>query len=166
MQKQSIFLLLPCCTQQVAKGQADGRRVLEAKHMPKQLTDQVINAAIEGFKVQKTRLNERIAELRAMLSSTATPGPAVTKRRKFSAAARQHMREAQRQRWTRVRGRAVARAQKAKPKRHISEQGLKNIIAATKRRWALKRLEAAKARKAAVSRKKAASKKVPRKKAA
>jgi hypothetical protein len=139
--------------------------------MSKRLTDQVINAAIEGFKAQKTRLNEQIAELRAMLShspngSTATPEPAVTKRRKFSAAARRRTRKAQRQRWTRVRGRAVARVQKVKPKRHISEQGLKNIIAATKRRWALKRLQAAKARKAAVSRKKAASKKVPRKKAA
>jgi hypothetical protein len=32
----------------------------------------------------------------------------------------------------------------AKPKRRISEEGMKRIIAATKKRWALKRAEAAK----------------------
>jgi hypothetical protein len=45
----------------------------------------------------------------------------------------------------------------AKPKRRISEEGIKRIIAATKKRWALKRAEAAKT-KPAVARKTARNK--------
>jgi hypothetical protein len=122
--------------------------------MPK-LTNEVINAAIEGFKARKTRINERIAELSAMLSpKSAQSSPitqaALTKRRKFSTSARRRMREAQRLRWAKIRGEtAEAGKHSAKPERRISKQGLQNIIAATKRRWALKRLEAAKAKKAA-----------------
>jgi hypothetical protein len=124
--------------------------------MPKRMTDEIINAAIDGFAAQKARLNQQIAELRAMLNdgqghSAATPESAPTKRRKFSAAARRRMREAQRQRWARIRKPsepAGSAKRESKPKRRISKQGLKNIIAATKRRWALRRLEAARGKKA------------------
>jgi hypothetical protein len=128
--------------------------------MPTKLTDEIINAAIDGFRVQKTRLDQQIAELRAMLpggspgTGTTTDG-AASKRRKFSPAALRRIREAQRQRWTRARAEKTAATKFAKPKRRMSAQDLKNIIAATKRRWALKRLEAAKAKKGAVSGKKA-----------
>jgi hypothetical protein len=140
--------------------------------MPKQITEQVINAAIDGFVAKKARLDQQIAELRAMLpgrsnGSATVPEPTTTNRRKFSAAARRRMREAQRLRWSKIRGEKIALTHKtARPKRRISAQGLKNIIDATKRRWALKRLAAAKARKAASVPKKTGAKRVARKKAA
>jgi hypothetical protein len=139
--------------------------------MPTRLTAQIINAAIDGFQAQKSKLDQRIAELRAMLSGTSveavtTPQPTPAKRRKFSAAALRRMREAQRQRWARVRGETAAATKPAKPKRRISAQGMRNIIAATKRRWALNRREAAKARKAVASPKKAGVKKATKKVAA
>lgn len=140
--------------------------------MPRKLTDQVISAAIDGFVAQKARLDQQIAELRAMLPSNTNGAATVpelkpTNHRKFSAAARRRMREAQRLRWSKIRGETIAPPHRtARPKRRISEQGLKNIIAATKRRWALRRLEAAKAKKAASTHKKAAPRKVARKKTA
>jgi hypothetical protein len=51
----------------------------------------------------------------------------------------------------------------ANPKRRISEEGMKRIIAATKKRWRLQKAEAAKAKPAAT--KKTVSKKAARKKA-
>ena len=119
------------------------------KKMPGKLSDQIINAAIDGFEAQRTRLDQQIAALRAMLPGSSagtgtTPNGAPTKRRKFSAAALRRMREAQRQRWAKVRAETKATTKPARPKRRISKQGLKNIIAATKRRWALQRLEGAK----------------------
>jgi hypothetical protein len=133
--------------------------------MPKKLSDSIINAAIDGFIAHKARLDQRIAELRAMLSGEAAEGvttaaPTPAKHRKSSAAAR--MKEAQRLRLAKVRGeRAATAAKTVKPRRRISKQGLKNIIAATKRRWALKRRE-----KVASFHKKAGSKEVPKKRAA
>lgn len=140
-------------------------------NVPTKLTDQIINAAIDGFVAQNARLDQQIAELRAMLPGSSNgagtvPEPKPTNRRKFSAAARRRMREAQRLRWSKIRGETAPAHKTARPKQRISEQGLKNIIAATKRRWALKRLEAAKARKAASVPKKAGAKRVTKKKAA
>ena len=68
--------------------------------MPKRLTDEIVRAAIEGFTVQKAHLNQRIAELRAMLnvSSPESPAalePAPGKRRKMSAIARRRIAAAQ-----------------------------------------------------------------------
>jgi hypothetical protein len=113
--------------------------------MPNKLTNQIISAAIDGFESQKTRIDQQIAELRAMLSggpaeTAATPEPTTGKRRKFSAAARKRMREAQQLRWAKIRGEsgpAVRAATPEKPKRRISEEGMKRIIAATKKRWRL-----------------------------
>ena len=130
------------------------------------LTADIITAAIEGFERQKGRINEQIAELRAMLPSgsapIATPEAPRRKRRKFSAAAIKRMREAQQRRWAKVRGETEppATSKSEKPKRRISEEGMKRIIAATKKRWALKRAtEAAKVKKAGPARKKAGAKK-------
>jgi hypothetical protein len=80
--------------------------------MPKELTAEIITAAITGFEAQKTRIDTQIAELRALLPG-GSPQPAVSetteaapqrKRRKFSAAARRRMKEAQQRRWAKVRG--------------------------------------------------------------
>src|SRR5215472_13862796 len=137
--------------------------------MPAKLTNEIITAAIDGFESQKRKIDDQIAELRAMLpgssaETTATQGAPTRKPRKFSAAARRRMKEAQQTRWAKIRGEsepsaAAATPEPSKPKRRISEEGMKRIIAATKKRWALKRAEAAKAKKTAPPRKKATVKK-------
>src|SRR5258708_1476765 len=79
-------------------------------HMPTNLSPQIINAAIFGFEQQKARIDDQIAELRAMLDGGTRPTPAATpeaptiKRRKFSAAARRRMKEAQQLRWAKIKG--------------------------------------------------------------
>ena len=112
------------------------------------LTPEIISAAIEGFEAQKTRIDQQIAELRGMeagSSEAASPKPEEGSgpRRKFSAAAKQKMREAQQLRWAKIRGEdgesTPAAAKEAKPKRRISEEGRQRIIAATKKRWADKK---------------------------
>src|SRR5215471_574416 len=103
------------------------------------LTPEIINAAIKGFESQKRRIDDQIAELRAMLpggssETTATTEAPTGKRRKFSAAAIRRMREAQQRRWAKVRGESeptapAAKPEPSKPKRRISEEGMKRIIA-------------------------------------
>ena len=116
------------------------------------LTNEIIAAAIEGFEAQKTRIDGRIAELRALLTggsaeSTAAPESPKHRRRKMSAAGRKAIAEAQRKRWAAKKA-ADGSAPEApsKPKRKLSAAGRKAIIAATKKRWALKRAEAEKAK--------------------
>ena len=125
-------------------------------HMPTRLTHEIIGAAIDGFQAQKKRIDQQIAELRAMLTggpaeTVTTPEAPQQKRRKMSVAARRAVAEAQRKRWAKIRGEsepsapATTEVPKApKAKRRISAEGMKRIIAATKKRWRL-----AKAAKAA-----------------
>ena len=136
--------------------------------MPKKLNEEIINAAIEGFKARKTHLNQQISELRGMLEGgTAQAGaaaePAPRKRRRLSVDARRRIAEAQQLRWAKIRGESERVAPAAwtaiKPKRRISPDGLKRIIAATKKRWRLQR--AAKGKSAKV-----AKRRVPVRKAA
>jgi sRNA-binding protein len=115
--------------------------------MPTKLSNEVILAAIEGFQSQKNQIDSQIAGLRQLLNGNRTGSVAETtpvhKRKKFSAAARRRMREAQQRRWAAVRGEETkpsAPATKSpKPKRRLSAAGRAAIIAATKKRWALKR---------------------------
>ena len=115
--------------------------------MPKKLTEEIINAAIEGFKARKTHLNQQISDLRGMLESDSAQAgtaakPASRKRGRMSAAGRRRIAMAQKARWARVRGESKPESVKVKtrkPKRRISEEGMKRIIAATKRRWRLQR---------------------------
>jgi hypothetical protein len=101
------------------------------------LTKEIIEAAIAGFEGQKQKIDVQIAELRAMLNgtpgSTAQPKPGKTKR-EFSAAALNHMREAQQRRWAKAKGDPAA-AETAKPKRKLSAAGRKAIVKALKKRW-------------------------------
>lgn len=112
------------------------------------LTNEIIEAAIEGFEAHKVRIDAQIAELRAMLSGApALPTEAVAPskaKRKFSAAALQRMRKAQQLRWAKVRGATVAPAspKPAKAKRKLSAAGRKAIVDALKKRWAAKRAAA------------------------
>jgi hypothetical protein len=76
------------------------------------LTNTIIEAAIAGFEAQKKSIDAQIAELRGMLTTkpeSAEETPAKTTRRKFSAAVRKRMREAQRLRWAKMRGESPRR---------------------------------------------------------
>ena len=106
----------------------------------------------------------------------------IRKGKKLSAAVRKRMQEGQRLRWARVRGkseqRTLAAPEPSKPKRKISAEGMKRIIAATKKRWASKRAETkaalekaeakqtARKKSASVKLAKAVKKSAPKKKAA
>lgn len=113
------------------------------------LTNTIIEAAIAGFEAQKKELDAQIAELRGMMNGTAETAesaPAKGTRRKFSAAARKRMQEAQRARWAKIRGEsaapAKAPARAAKPKGGITAAGRKALSIAMKKRWAAKKATA------------------------
>ena len=77
--------------------------------MPKKLSDEIVNAAIDGFTAQKAHLDRRIAELRGMLNggspqSATASEPAQRKGRRMSAAQRRRIAAAQRARWAKLRG--------------------------------------------------------------
>ena len=139
--------------------------------MPTKFTSEIITAAILGFEEQKRQIDSKIAELRAMLpggsATPATPEAPTGKRKKFSAATRRRMKEAQQRRWAKIRAEseppALATPDAPKPKRRISKAGMARIIAATKERWA--RVRAAKAQQEKAARK-PARKKAPVRKAA
>ena len=115
--------------------------------MPKKLTDEIVIAAIDGFRAQRSRLDQRVAEIREMLNGgpqgAAAAKPALRERRKFSAATLRRMRKAQRLRWANIRGKsdpaAHSKSKAVRPKRRISPEGMKRIIAATKKPWRVQR---------------------------
>ena len=115
--------------------------------MPPRLNREVIAAAIDGFEEQKKGIDAQIAELRQMLSGSASSDGAdstrpTTKRRRMSAAARARIAAAQRKRWAAQRAAGSELGTTSAPvrkKRRLSAAGRKAIIEATKRRWALVR---------------------------
>jgi hypothetical protein len=139
------------------------------------LTPEIINAAIIGFEQEKLRIDAEIAALRAMLSGgsaepAATPETPTIKRRKFSAAARRRMKEAQQLRWAKIRGESgpptPATKAPSNPKRKLSKEGRAAIVAALKKRWREKKAAAAKSRPVAAKKtavKKAAPSKATKK---
>ena len=139
------------------------------------LTPEIISAAITGFEAQKKEIDGQIAELRAMLpggtTESAPTAETSPKHKRFSAAARRRMKEAQQRRWAKIRGESAQPSvtrEPRKPKRKLSAAGRRAISEATKRRWALKRAESGRKQPAAdkksVAKKPAAKK--PRKEAA
>jgi hypothetical protein len=113
--------------------------------MPPKLTNEIIDAAIEGFEAQKRRIDEQIAELRGMRSgSPVASAPEKQPRRKMSAAGRKAIAEAQRKRWAAKPGAAAVAVAAKKPKRKLSAAGRANIVAALKKRWAAKKAAAKK----------------------
>jgi len=122
--------------------------------MPKQsLNHSILEAAILGFEAQKKNIDVQIAELKAMLSggfakTTATSEAAPRKRKAFSAASRRKMALAQKARWAKLRSEsqpAPATAKPAKKKRKLSAAGKAAIVAALRKRWALKKAAVKKA---------------------
>jgi len=144
------------------------------------LSRDILLAALASFQLDKQRIDGQIAEVQALLNGSATPAPSVSdatpkpKTRKRSAAVRKRMAEAQKARWAKLKGESEPAAPEApKAKRQISPEGMKRIIAATKKRWRLQKAKAAIAatpkpvKKAAVkTAKKAAPKKAAVKKTA
>ena len=118
--------------------------------MPPTLTNEIITAAIDGYELQKERIDSKIAELRSLLpdasaATAAAPEPAKGKRRKMSAAARKRIGEAQRKRWAASKGKSQpVTPGPVKSRRKLSAAGKKAIIAANKKRWDRQRAEAAK----------------------
>src|ERR1039458_4615561 len=118
--------------------------MLRKADMPTQkLTPEIITAAVLGFEQQKTHIDAKIAELRALLpggsaETAATLEVPIRKRKKFSAASRRKMAMAQKARWAKLRGESEptqAAAPPTKPKRKLSKAGRAAIVAATKARW-------------------------------
>jgi hypothetical protein len=135
------------------------------------LTSDILTAALEGFAIQKDRLDAKVAEIQHMLNGShiapATPIDVATKpRKKRSAAVRRKMALAQKARWAKLKlvaepPQAVAAKLK---KRKLSAAGRKAIIDAIKKRWAAVKAAKQAAKPAAV--KNAVSKKAVAKKAA
>src|ERR1017187_1892063 len=126
--------------------------VRKADMLIQKLTPEIITAEILGFEEQKRHMDSEIAELGGMLpgapaETAATPDAPTRKRRKFSAAARRRMREAQQRRWASIKGQsepsAPATPEAPMPKRKLSAAGRKAIQDAVRRRWAQKRAGAA-----------------------
>ena len=101
------------------------------------LTNEIIDAAILGFEEQKRRLDEQLAELRAMRSGRPASGSAP--RRKMSAAGSKAIAEAQRKRWAALRDGAAPQNAPKKARRKLSAAGRAAIVAALKKRWAAKK---------------------------
>lgn len=137
-----------------------------------------LTGIINQLEQQKAAIERALAALReiediaapstaAEIRTAATPEASSRKRKKFSTAARRKMGLAQKARWAKIKGEVEPPPPPApeppKPKRRISAEGMKRIIAATKKRW---RLQKAAAKSApAKPAKKVAPKKVVGKKA-
>ena len=133
------------------------------------LSPQIINAAILGFEEQKRHIDTQLAELRAMLPGgpaepAAAPEVLKGKRRKLSAAARRNIGDAQRKRWAESKKPTSATSETPKRKRKLSAAGKRAIVEATKKRWAA--FHAAKAAQKPVVAKKGPAKKATAKKVA
>lgn len=75
-----------------------------------QLTPDILTAALEGFEIQKRRIDEQLAQIRAIMGGQPAPaaepkggirkvGAKKSGRRELSEAARERIAEAQRKRW-------------------------------------------------------------------
>jgi hypothetical protein len=103
---------------------------------------------IAQLEQQKTAIERALTALREV-EGIETPTPVASApeartgtRKKFSAASRKKMALAQKARWAKIKGKSEpvsATPEAPKAKRKISAEGLKRIIAATKKRWRLKR---------------------------
>ncbi len=121
--------------------------------LTRQLTVEILDAAIEGFEARKLRIDEQIAQVRQLLNghnpvAASTPEPQNEPHRKMSAATRKRMGEAQRKRWATKSDAETAFKTTAKPKRKLSDAGRAAIVAALKKRWAAKKAGLAVAKKA------------------
>jgi cell division septum initiation protein DivIVA len=112
---------------------------------PIKVATDILAAALEGFQVQKERLDARISEIRQMLgggsTKATTPSETGKPKRKVSAAARRRMAQAQKLRWKKTK-QGSEPSQPEKPKRTMSAAARKRIAAAQRKRWAEKKKKA------------------------
>ena len=109
--------------------------------LTRNLTAEILDAAIEGFEARKRRIDEQIAQVRQLMNghrTVAAPEPQKRARRKMSAAARKRIGDAQRKRWAATGAQTASKAT-ARPKRKLSAAGTAAIVAALKKRWAVKK---------------------------
>jgi len=111
-------------------------------------TQEIVDAAIEGFEAQKRRIDAQIAELRALgsnsdgnMPSSAPPRKKAGRRGRMSAAGRAAIAEAQRKRWAAKRT-ASSSTVAPRKKHRLSAAGRKAIAEAQKKRWAMKKATA------------------------
>jgi len=120
---------------------------------PRILQPWLLEAALRGLEQNRQSLEAQMAQVRSLMAPRGGPAPvraAAKPKRTISAAGRQRIAAAQRQRWAVLKQAKKASAPK---KRRLSAEGRKNIIEATKKRWA-----AFRAKKAAQQAKAAAKK--------
>lgn len=140
--------------------------------MPPQLDRSILEIALAGLEAQKEKILAQIRQVKEVLggspaqtTATGTSDLPTGRRKKFSAATRKKMAEAQRLRYAKSRGEIQspeAAPAPTKKKRKMSAAGRKAISEATKKRWA--DLRAAKEQaEARPTRKKAGRKKAARK---
>jgi hypothetical protein len=107
-----------------------------------------LSGIIQHLERQKTAIERALIALR-QIEGIATPATEVParKRRRFSAASRRKMALAQKARWAKIKSEleepSLPAPEPSKPKRRISPEGMKRIIAATKKRWRLQRAASA-----------------------
>ena len=136
----------------------------------RQLTAEILDAAIEGFELRKVRIDKQIAQVRQLLNGDQPVAASTSEtqnepRRKMSAAARKRIGDAQRKRWAATKGDTETAPKTAtKPKRKLSAAGRAAIVAALKNRWAAKKAGLTVVKKAVA--KKAANRKAVAKRAA
>jgi hypothetical protein len=108
----------------------------------RQLTTEILAAAVEGFEARKLRIDEQIAQVRQLMNGdqpvAATSEPQKRPLRKMSAAARKRIGDAQRKRWAGT-GAQKAPTAAGKTRRKLSAAGRAAIVAALKKRWAAKK---------------------------
>ena len=125
------------------------------------VTNEIIEAAIDGLEAKKLRIEAQLIELRHLLNGktvSAEPKngsesshPKTQVKRKLSPEAIERMRQGQQRRWAKARGESEPAAKTApvaqsapikKPKRKLSAAGRKAIAEAQKKRWAAKKAAA------------------------
>lgn len=111
----------------------------------KSATKEVLEMALEGFRLQKLKIDAQMADVQAQLADLegGTTNLVVLKpKRQISAAARARMGAAQRRRWAAVR--KASKTKKRPVKRTYTAEGLKAISDAAKKMWAERRAMKAK----------------------
>ena len=118
------------------------------------ISREVLSAALAGLELQRTKIEEHIAQVRGMLgrrgpgrppkeATGAVAGQVTTARRKgrrrFSAKARARMAEAQRKRWAASKDAERAQTAPVAKKRHLSAEARKKMADAARKRWAAAR---------------------------
>jgi hypothetical protein len=119
--------------------------------------EDVLSDIIDQLERQKTAIERALTALRQIegiavpantveVNLPATAEAPTLKRRKFSAVSRRKMALAQKARWAKIKGETESPSpvtpEPRKPKRRISAEGMKRIIAATKKRWRLQKAAA------------------------